>query len=213
LLAVENTVMGQTPETAERARKIGHNAVTERMPFNCPHCGVKLFGHENRCPSCNRAVTAPDPVRIVYDGWPLKRLSVRGVVSRAQFDAGSRYAEHFRESGLDPFTSINMDRVGGSSEPNVGMPSSLRQAEHRKLYRIGYNALLLPNSNNVLARYVEAIVLFDQEPQEVGKRLTKRTQRDQAGAVAIEFLKVGLNLARQIGDCCHRNTSRTAFMR
>ena len=194
MLAGENVVRAATPETAERAKQAGRNVVTERMPFNCPHCKAKLFGHETRCTDCGRAVTPPEPVRIVYDGWPLKRLSVRGVIARVQFDAGSRYAEHFREAGLSPFTSVDMERVGRSSEPNIGMPSSIRQAEHRKLYRIGYQALLLPNQNKVLARYVEAIVLFDQDPQEVGKRLTKRTADKHAGAVAIEFLKVGLDL-------------------
>jgi hypothetical protein len=164
------------------------------MPFNCPHCKAKLFGHEIRCTECGRAVTPPEPVRIVYDGWPLKRLSVRGVVSRVQFDAGHRYEEHFRLSGLAPFTSIDIGRVGGSAEPSVGMPASLRQAEHRKLYRIGYQALLLPKQNNVLARYVEAIVLCDEDPQDAGKRFTRRIQSDHAGAVAIEFLKVGLDL-------------------
>lgn len=181
------------PETRERAEKIGRNAVQERMPFNCPHCSAKLFGYEDRCPSCDKRVRAPDPVRKVFDEWPLKRLSVRGIITRVQFNAGESYYDHWRASGLQPLSGVDMTRIGGSADPNVGMPVSMRQAEHRKLYRLGYQALLLPNRGTVIARYVDAIVLHEMEPLKVGSMLADRTDEAQARAVAIEFLKAGLD--------------------
>lgn len=181
------------PETRERANKIGRDAVQERMPFNCPHCSVKLFGYEDRCPACDKRVRAPDPVRKVFDEWPLKRLSVRGIITRVQFNAGENYYDHWRASGLQPLSGVDMTRIGGSADPNVGMPVSMRQAEHRKLYRLGYQALLLPNKGNIIVQYVDAIVLEEQEPEVVGKRLTRRTHPQQSRAVAIEFLKAGLD--------------------
>lgn len=175
-------------ETPERTRKLGRNVAQEQLATTCPHCRSVVFPGDSRCRECDRKVVLPEPVRVAYDQWPLKRLYATGILARTQYHAGLRYYEHWYGSGLSPMGAIDMNRVGGSTEPSVGMPVSLRQAEHRKFYREAEEAL-----GPEFSPYVNAIVLQEQEPAMVGRRLTGRAAEPQARAVAIEFLKAGLD--------------------
>lgn len=182
------------PETRERSLKIGRNAIQEHVAFKCPHCQTMLFGRETRCTECRRSLTPPDSVRVVYDCWPLKRMYVRGVIGRVLYNAGLKYYEHWQLGGLMNMGSIDMGRVGGSGDPTFRLlPSSDRQAEHRAEFRRGYDALMINGKGTVFLDYVNAIVLREEDPEAVGRRLTKRTAPSQARAVAIEFLKAGLD--------------------
>lgn len=176
-------------ETRERARRIGSSYIREERPFQtCPHCDAILFVTAGRCEECDRKVTAPDKVRVVFDQWPLKRLHARHIISGIQFEAGYRYYQHWYAAGLSPFGAVDFGRVSGSREPGAGMAASERQAHHRELYRIGERALGIG-----ISAYVNAVVLQEQDPEAVGLRLTGRSAVNQARAAAIEIIRIGLD--------------------
>lgn len=181
--------MTSHPETRERAEKIGASFVQEVPVEKCPHCRAILFVRAGRCEDCERKVTQSDRVRVVFDQWPLKRLYVRGVLSKLQFNAGHRYYAHWYGAGLVKIGSVSFETVSSSREPGSGMPATERQAYHRQRYRQGETAL-----GPILSAYVNAIVLQEQEPEVVGKRITGRAAPSQARAVAIEMLKGGLDV-------------------
>lgn len=177
------------PETRERAEKIGISFVQEVPVTTCPHCSAILFIKRGCCEDCGRKVKEPDKVRFIYDQWPLKRLFVRGILDKIQFNAGHRYYAHWYGAGLVKLGSVSFETVGSSREPGSGMAATERQAYHRQRYRQGEAAL-----GPVLSAYVNAIVLQEQEPEVVGKRITGRAAPSQARAVAIEMLKGGLDV-------------------
>jgi hypothetical protein len=86
-------------------------------------------------------------------------------------------------------------RSGGGSG-SAGMPVSEWQADERRKFRVGWNALIdviNGRANHVIRCYVDDIVLHESDPEAVGRRLSGRAQAQQARAVAIEFLKLGLD--------------------
>jgi hypothetical protein len=183
--------LAEGPETRERAARIGKAFIMVEAPFTkCPHCDAILFVRSGRCEACGKPVTAPPLAKKAYDAWPLKRLHIRGIVSDTQFEAGQRYYAHYYAAGLSSFGSVDLGRVGRSSSgPTYGMAATERQAYHRKMYRVGSQALGLQ-----LSPYVDGIVLEEQDPELVGKRVTGRAHAQQARAVAIEMAKMGLDL-------------------
>ncbi len=107
----------------------------------CPHCRTILFVKEGKCEECGGRVAPPKTERIVFDQWPLKRWHAFKAIDDIEFIAGQTYYEHWYRSGLSPMKSINMERVSSSPDFGGGMPASLKQAHHRKQFRLGQEAL------------------------------------------------------------------------
>lgn len=186
MLAIAKAI---TPETKERAQRIGKDFTYERREkVTCPHCSAIVL-ESGKCSDCGRHVVLPPRQRVVYSEWPLKRLHAKEILTDIEFQAGELFYAHWYNSGQSPLGGGGMERVDRSADPNVGMPTSMRQAWHREQYRKGVQAMGM-----IFSVFVEAIVCREEEPEEIGRRIKGRKDRAQARAVAIEYLRDGLGL-------------------
>lgn len=140
-----------------------------------------------------RAEVASPRLRI--DDGPLARLRARGVLAtgadKARLntilgDAGDRYRSHWYGAGLDGLRSLDIshERVSGGQG---GLLRTERQVVHFQMF--GRAGAAIPQE----ARHVvDAIVLRDRDPLEVGREISGYRQDKQATAVALYLLRSGL---------------------
>lgn len=104
------------------------------------------------------------------------------------FEAGVRYYRHWYGAGLSPVAAMDMDRCGGGEgNPAWATPTSEHAANHRDELRNARGRL-----GDYLRTWIDAIVIDERNPAEVGRDLTGRLDRQTAAAIAIEVLKAGL---------------------
>lgn len=99
--------------------------------------------------------------------------------------AGIRYRHAWRSAGLEGVKSANLDRVGGSG--SVGLFASEAAAAGFALFR-----KLKESVNPDFRAAVDAIVLEDRDPVDVGRRVGAYRAETQARAVALFVLRRGL---------------------
>lgn len=139
--------------------------------------------------SSNRARS--ENVTRLFDGWPLKLMLSRKVISQIQFDAGERYYEHHYQAGLEPHVSPDYGATGGgrNSWDHSHMAASERAAWHRQKVRAA-NERLGPG----LVRYI-GLILIDEVPAgEAARRITGRNNEAACRAVGTEMLKEALKI-------------------
>lgn len=99
--------------------------------------------------------------------------------------AGVRYRQAWRSAGLEGVRSVNLDRVGGSG--SGGLFASEAAAAGFSLFRKLKEAV-----NPDFRAAVDAIVLADREPVDVGRQIGAYRAETQARAVALFVLRRGL---------------------
>ncbi len=122
---------------------------------------------------------------VVLSQGPLYRLAKRKALSDRQIGALGRYANVWRQAGLEPGPrSVDLNRVAVSDTHNPGMPATAMQADARRRYREAVQHLGLK-----MACLVEAVACHGHEPSSVGAAMGWRDP-DQARAVAVETLRI-----------------------
>jgi hypothetical protein len=157
---------------------------------------------------CTETTLVPT-LRIRIEESPLMRLRARGLLTKIPkvsgrnellAAAGERYLGHWRGAGLSPLRAIDFtkDRVSGGS---TGLLRTERQLAHFQAYESAERAL-----GNHLGKVVDAVVLKECEPLEVGREISGYRQPQQATAVALHLLRAGLEtLALHFGLMTHRD--------
>jgi hypothetical protein len=104
------------------------------------------------------------------------------------FEAGLRYLSHWHGAGLSSLVQRDLIQPrGGSGGHNWALPPSEAAAGHRAAYRLARERL-----GPYLARWLEAIVIEERAPLEVGRDSTRYTDKTTATAIAMEVLRAGL---------------------
>ena len=133
--------------------------------------------------------------RIRIEDSPFARLRARNLLaSGADAEvrnallaaAADRYRQHWHYAGLGPLHAIDpsRERVSGTM---VGLLRTERQLAHFQAYGAAVRVL-----GEDARRIVEAVVLHDREPVDVGRELSGYRQEKQATAVALYVLRAGL---------------------
>lgn len=127
---------------------------------------------------------------------PLEMLCARGRLdpdprrNALLYDAGCRYRRHWQASGLSQLKAIDYGREVLAREDSEGTHpymGSERSAGHRMEIRAARHAL-----GEYLARWLDAIVIEERAPLEVGREATRYADRTTATAIAMEVLRAGL---------------------
>lgn len=133
--------------------------------------------------------------RLRIDDGPLARLRTRGLLATGTDaaqrnailgDAGERYRRHWYHAGLDGLRTLDIsrERVSGGQS---GLLRTERQVAHFQLF--GRAVAAMPEETR---RVVDAIVLHDRDPIEIGRDVSGYRQDKQATAVALYVLRSGL---------------------
>jgi hypothetical protein len=142
--------------------------------------------------------------RIRIEDGPLARLRARNLLASgpdaalrnaALAAAGDRFRLHWHGAGLVPLHAIDPSRERVSGGTMAGLLRTERQLAHFQAYCAALKALA-----GDARRTVEAIVLHDREPVDVGREVSGYRQQQQSTAVALYLLRAGLEaLAQHFG--------------
>lgn len=133
--------------------------------------------------------------RIRIEDSPLARLRARHLLATGADSAtrsallaaaADRYRLHWHSAGLAPLRAADpsRERVSGGG---AGLLCGERQIAHFQAYGAAVKALSADTR-----RVVEAIVLMEHEPVDVGREMSGYKQDKQATAVALYLLRAGL---------------------
>lgn len=104
------------------------------------------------------------------------------------FEAGRRYLSHWHGSALSSLARRDLTQPGGGlREQGWAIPPSEAAARHRGEYRRARERL-----GPYLAKWLDAIVIEERAPLEVGRESTRYTDKTTATAIAMEVLRAGL---------------------
>jgi hypothetical protein len=142
--------------------------------------------------------------RIRIEDGPLARLRARNqlasghdaaVRNAALAAAGERFRAHWHNAGLAPLNAIDPSRERVSGGNMAGLLRTERQLAHFQAYAAALEVMTADSR-----RTVEAIVLHDREPVDVGREVSGYRQQQQSTAVALYLLRAGLQaLAQHFG--------------
>lgn len=137
---------------------------------------------------------------------PLRRLAASRMLGKNKDDvggnarllaAGERYRSHWELSQIAPIAACD------PSEPHSGAPSSnmsaarLQGAAQTTFHKLEYQDASRAVGGSYFGAVVDAVVLNDETPEEVGLRVSGYKDRGKAIAVAMDRLREGLaRLAR-----------------
>ncbi|MDQ0392200.1 hypothetical protein [Labrys monachus] len=126
------------------------------------------------------------PLEVLHAGGALDPDPRRNAVL---FDAGRRYQRHWHGAALAGFSGRDLGRVrgGGSGEHAWAVPPSEAAARHRGEYRRARERL-----GPYLARWVDAVVIDERAPLDVGGDTTRHADAATATAIVMEVLRAGL---------------------
>lgn len=133
--------------------------------------------------------------RLRIDDGPLARLRARGLLANGADaaqrnailgDAGERYRRHWYHAGLEPLRTLDIarERVSGGQG---GLLRTERQMVHFQSF--GRAVAAIPKD---MRHVVDAIVLHDRDPVEIGREISGYRQDKQATAVSLYVLRSGL---------------------
>ncbi len=104
------------------------------------------------------------------------------------FEAGQRYLRHWHGAALSSLAQRDLVHPrGGSGGLGWAVPASEAAARHRADFRLARERL-----GPYLARWLDAIVIEERVPLEVGRESTRYADRTTATAIAMEVLRAGL---------------------
>jgi hypothetical protein len=103
------------------------------------------------------------------------------------FEGGRRYQRHWHCSALSSLAQRDLTRPSGGGDPNWALSPSEAALRHRAEYRLARERL-----GPYLARWLDAIVIEERAPLDVGRDSTRYTDRTTAIAIAMEILRAGL---------------------
>jgi hypothetical protein len=147
---------------------------------------AKSYGHHiGVTDRLQRVLAAP------LDGLHARRaLDPDPECNKALYEAGQRYRHHWHRAGLCTLSAQDITRVGGSGgAPGWAIPPSEAAAWHRGEYHRARDCL-----GAYLARWLDAIVIKERAPLEVGRETTRYTDKTTATAIAMEILRSGLGM-------------------
>ena len=147
---------------------------------------AKSHGHQiGSVDRLQRVLAAP------LDGLHARRaLDPDADCNTALYEAGQRYRRHWHGAGLCALSAQDITRMGGSrGTPGWAVPPSEAAAWHRGEYDKARACL-----GAYLARWLDAIVIEERAPLEVGRQATRYADKTTATAVAMEILRSGLSV-------------------
>ena len=147
---------------------------------------AKSYGHQiGTTDRLQRVLAAP------LEGLHARRaLDPDPVCNTALYEAGQRYRRHWHGAGLCALSAQDITRVGGGrGTPGWAIPPSEAAAWHRSEFDKARVCL-----GAYLARWLDAIVIEERAPLEVGRETTRYTDKTTATAIAMEILRSGLGM-------------------
>jgi hypothetical protein len=104
------------------------------------------------------------------------------------FEAGQRYLRHWHGSALSSLAQRDLLRpYGGQPDQSMAIPPSEAAAHHRSAYRLARERL-----GPYLAKWLDAIIIEERRPLEVGREATRYADKTTATAIAMEVLRASL---------------------
>jgi len=130
--------------------------------------------------------------RFIMTDAPLDRLRNQNKITQPQWEAGNKFRFLFYQAGLEGrFGSQDLNQIAGGGTTSYGMPVSEQQAYYRQQYRDSLRALGLD-----LSSILSDFVCRETPIIEIGNKREWK-DKNQARAVGLELIKVGLSLLAQ----------------